>query len=908
MNVLKKPGVCAGWLILIFAVTLFAQTTGKIAGRVTDARNGSALVGANVMLQGTTRGAVTDANGDFFLINIAPGAYALRVRMLGYEAAIVQSISVSVNRTTTLPIKLHETAIAGEEVVVKADRIASKKDQTSSIRNVSSDQIKDLPVENLQAVVQMQAGIVQGHFRGGRLDEVAYMVDGIQVDESFNRGRAVTLEKEVVSEVEVITGTFNAEYGNAMSGIVNAVTKDGSNEWHATAAANLSNYFTPHKDIFIGLTDGQLARNQDYKLLLSGPLYKNKLTFLVNTRYQDNKNHLSGVRRFRVDDFSDFSQHDPTQWYSERSGDSAFVPMNWEKSGSLFGKITAKLGGNIKTSLSYSLNDGKGQTYAHEWKYVPDGRSTSYSRSELFALQTNHSVSNSIFYELKISHLQTRSNYYAFKNSADARYVHEDYSRNDGPGFLTGGNDKSYLRRTNESLSGKWDVTWQANKRHILKSGIAMTLHDLDNYSNSIRNFYYGKDYQFDFVYDSMAHKRRYLYYRPVLAPDSSIYADAYHVKPTEASAYLQDKMEYDNMVINLGVRFDYFNPETTYPTVIRNPSNQQRFPNNPEKMSQFPKAPATTQLSPRLGISYKLGDAALLRFAYGHFFQMPPLYALYANSKRLVPPTDFSTTMGNPVIKPQKTIQYEVGLWQQVRPGMSIEVAVFYRDIYDLLSARVITTFNQIRYGLYANKDYGNARGLELKYQALAGPVSAEVNYTLQYTRGNADDPTFSFNRAGQSMDPVNILIPMSWDQRHTLNIAVGVNTAAYGATLIGYYNSGTPYTWDPIAESALKRINLTPNNSSKPPQTSLDLRAFWSIYRDRHVSVRVLCTVYNLLDALNEVSVNSITGRAYSDIVRESQLLGHRSDFNDYYDRIHDPSMYAAPRQIKAGLEVMF
>jgi outer membrane receptor protein involved in Fe transport len=296
------------------------------------------------------------------------------------------------------------------------------------------------------------------------------------------------------------------------------------------------------------------------------------------------------------------------------------------------------------------------------------------------------------------------------------------------------------------------------------------------------------------------------------------------------------------------------------------------------------------------------------LRFAYGHFFQTPPLYALYANSKRLVPPTDFSTTMGNPVIKPQKTIQYEVGLWQQVRPGMSIEVAVFYRDIYDLLSARVITTFNQIRYGLYANKDYGNARGLELKYQALAGPVSAEVNYTLQYTRGNADDPTFSFNRAGQSMDPVNILIPMSWDQRHTLNIAVGVNTTAYGATLIGYYNSGTPYTWDPIAESALKRINLTPNNSSKPPQTSLDLRAFWSIYRVRHVSVRVLCSVYNLLDALNEVSVNSITGRAYSDIVRESQLLDHRSDFNDYYDRIHDPSMYAAPRQIKMGLEVMF
>jgi len=885
-----------------------AQTTGKIAGRITDSKTGEPLIGANVIIEETTSGSATDMNGDFFIINLTPGTYKLRIRMIGYETMLMENVAVSVNRTTSLTIKLKEAVIEGEEVVVAAERIAMKKDQTSSVRNVTSEQMQTLPVENLQTVVEMQAGIVQGHFRGGRLDEVSYLVDGMQVGEAFGRGRAVTVEKEVVSEVEVITGTFNAEYGNAMSGIVNAVTKDGGKAFQGSASVNMANYLTANKDIFIGLKDADLNRNQDYKAFLSGPIVGDRLTFVFNGRYQDDKNYLNGIRRFNPDDFSDFSEHDTTQWYTEHTGDNAFVPMAWSKTSSIFGKLSFKPISTVRTSLTYTLNKDESQGYSHDWKYNPDGRATSHGKSNLLAWQVNHTLSNSLFYEFKASYLYNWNGYYSYANPYDSRYVHDDYSRNDGPGFLTGGNDKSYSKRTNKDYNGKFDLTWQANKHHIVKGGAQWIQHDIDNNASSIRNYYYGKDYQFDFVYDSLAHKRTYLYYVPVLSPDSSIYADKYRVKPVEFSAYLQDKMEYENMVINLGLRFDYFDPQTTYPTVMRNPSNQLSFPDNQEKMSEFPQAPSVYQLSPRFGISYKLGDAALLRFAYGHFFQMPPLYALYQNSKRLVPPNDFGTTMGDPLIKPQKTIQYEVGLWQQLSEGMSLEVAVFYRDIYDLLSAKVITTFNQIRYGLYGNKDYGNARGFELKYEYFSGPIVAALNYTLQYTRGNADNPTFSFNRAGQSMDPVNILIPMSWDQRHTFNLSVGYNATKYGATLTGYYNSGTPFSWNPIPESPLARVNLFPNNSPKPSQVTIDMRAYYALYSVANVQLRLLLIAYNLLDNLNELSVNSITGRAYTDIVRQSQLDDHRSDFNDYYDRIHDPSMYAAPRQMKAGVEVIF
>ena len=240
--------------------------------------------------------------------------------------------------------------------------------------------------------------------------------------------------------------------------------------------------------------------------------------------------------------------------------------------------------------------------------------------------------------------------------------------------------------------------------------------------------------------------------------------------------------------------------------------------------------------------------------------------------------------------------------------PGMELDVAVFYRDIYDLLSAKVITTYNQIKYGLFSNKDYGNVRGLEVKYNLKYGSISASVNYTFQYTRGNADSPTFTFTQAGSNIDPVNRMIPMSWDQRHTFNISAGYYKPKYGVNITTFYDSGSPYTWSPIAENPLSRVNLYPNNDYKPVQLSVDLNAYYNIFEYKGIKGKLTLLVYNLLDRLNEVAVYSSTGRAYTTVARESEINSHQSDFNDYWDAIHNPGMYSAPRLIKAGFEVSF
>ncbi len=914
-------------LSFVFSASLFAQTTGKIAGFVFDGKSHEPLPGANIYLEGTSLGAATGLDGSFYIINIPPGKYDVHVEMVGYETKIIKGVRVSVNRTTNLKITLNESILQGEVIEVEADKITIKKDQTSAIRTVSSDQIKTLPVENLNQVVGLQAGVVKGHFRGGRSGEVSYMIDGLQVDDAFGgEGRRVDVETESVQDVEIITGTFNAEYGRAMSGVVNAIIKDGSDQFSMSFFNYLGNYYTAHKDVFIGLKDSEINRNQDYKLQVSGPIIKKHLNYFMNFRYQDNKNYLNGIRRFRVNDYSDFTSTDPREWYSEHTGDNKYVPMNGARNFSALAKVTAKFTDQLKLSFLYTGNRDEWKSYDHAYKYDPDGQATHHRTADMFALLLNHALSNSAFYEFKVSQLNSYYGFYLFKNPLDSGYVYDAFHGNVAEtGFYTGGQMKDHYENWQNETNVKFDITWQATSHHAIKTGFLYTLYDLKNQNTPVMHdttmteeelgqYYYGPD----------GH-RVYYNYHPVIFPDNSVYSDIYHVKPRAFSAYVQDKMEYQDLVINAGVRFDWFDPNTVYPSQLRNPANQLNFylkddqgqlildaqgnpiP-DPVRMSHYPKADPKMQISPRLGLAYQLGKKAVLHFSYGHFFQMPPMYALYQNHSFQVPPTDYTMTMGNAQLKAQKTVQYEIGLWQELIKNMGLEVNLFYRDIYDLLSTKIISTFNQIEYGLYTNKDYGNARGIEVKYDYFAAPVQVSVNYTLQYTRGNADNPLQTFTRAGSSMDPIPKLIPMSWDQRHTFNATVGYYKENYGLTLTGYYNSGTPYTWTPIEVNPISRVNLYPNNDYMPGSYSVDMFGFYKFKVTGKIQAKLELSVYNLFDRLNPVWVYGSTGRPYTTIVQPSDLANHRSDFNDYYDRIKNPSAYSAPRLVKLGIGFIF
>lgn len=894
-------------MIIIYYSALSAQTTGKISGTVKDADSGEALVGANIILVGTHQGAATDLQGDYYIINIIPGNYAIEARMMGYAPMRVENVRVFVNRTIGIDFSLKPEVIEGEVVTVQAEKMSIKKDQTNSIRNISSEDISILPAESVYEVVAMQPGVVGNHFRGGRSNEVTYLIDGVSVTDAFSHEQTTSnVNPEVVEDVEVITGTFNAEYGDAMSGVVNVVTKEGGNSIKGNISLQYGNYLTPHDNVYIGLKAGEFNRISDLKASIVGPLWKSKLFYVVNVRMNQDDGYLNGIRYFNVTDYSDFTPRDVENWHVESSGDSSITDMSWNENISAFAKLTFKPTNNLKLALSGTWNSGEGKSYSHAYRFNPTGVPAWHNETQLAILNINYLLSKAAFIDAKISYSDYWTGYYLYENPLEAAYVHDEYHRNNGPWFYTGGQDKSHSNRTEKKLSGKVDLTWQVSKQHSIKTGFDINQIELSQKAYTIRNAFEGSGIENEYI-ETPDGKRIYPNYRPIIHSNESIHTDEYQVEPIHGAYFIQDKMEFNMMVVNVGVRFDYFDPQTIYPSNYRNPANQDYYVES-ERMSIYPEADSKYQVSPRLGLSYDLGGSALLRFAYGHFLQLPPLNYYYQNSTFRIAASDFSTTTGNAQLQPQKTIQYEVGLYQQLSRSMSLEVAVWYKDIYDLVTASVFTTYNQRRYGVFTNKEYGNARGLELKYEFRQDFISAGVNYTLAFTRGIADNPYSSFTRAGSEMDPVNKLIPMNWDQRHTLNLYGGYNTPRWGSTLLCYIDSGQPYTWNPIPQSPLSAINLFPNNEYRPLQFSVDINAYYQIAKIYGMNLRLTLLVYNLFDRLNEEWVNSQTGRAYTAVVQETDILGHRSSFSTYEDVYQNPAMYSSPRMVKCGLNISF
>jgi outer membrane receptor protein involved in Fe transport len=237
-------------LSVLVSFSVFAGTTGKIVGTVTDKNSGEPLIGVNVIVEGTTLGATTDIDGTYLILNIPPGTYELVFQYLGYREHRISGVNVSVDLTTKVNVQLEEATIdLGEAVEVVADREVIRRDLTSSQAEVGAKEIANIPVEEFEDVLQLQAGVTRNdqggfHIRGGRASEVAYWVDGISVTDAFDGSNAVEIENNAIQSLQVISGTFNAEYGQAMSGIINIVTKEGGNQLSGSFSAYVGDYYS----------------------------------------------------------------------------------------------------------------------------------------------------------------------------------------------------------------------------------------------------------------------------------------------------------------------------------------------------------------------------------------------------------------------------------------------------------------------------------------------------------------------------------------------------------------------------------------------------------------------------------------------------------------------------------------
>ncbi|MBU2493798.1 MAG: TonB-dependent receptor [Bacteroidetes bacterium] len=881
------------FLIVLISTVSFGGTTGKISGTIIDNITGEALIGANIIIMGTNYGASTDIDGSYFIINIPPGTYDIKASTIGYSSVTITGVRVSVDQTTKIDFKLEEVSIEIESVVVSAERPIIQKDLTSTEAKVSGEQISMLPLEDIASVVNLQAGVVDGHFRGGRSNEVKYLVDGISVNDAYSGESSLNAEINSIEEVQVLTGTFNAEYGEALSGIVNQVTKVAGEKLDGDFSFYTGDYISSRKDLFTNINDISPSDAYNFQGNLSGPVpgLEKLLSFFISGRYNYDDGYLYGKRIFNPSDSSNFSANNPSDWHIGATGDNEYVPMNYNKKISLQGKLSINVGTGKGIVLSAMYHDSEYKNYNHIYKFNPDGDYTNFQKSILGIASYTLVLSNSAFIDIVASGIRSEFKEYVYEDPMDPRYVNPDRKSDvSGSAFYTGGTENWHFNHTTTSITGKTDFTWQINNVNQVKSGFEFQYHNLDY-----------KDFQI--VIDATTG------FKPGLPQEGSFNFNSYTSNPFQFAYYIQDKIELDYLVINAGLRFDYFEPDGEF---LKDPNRinlldelQPPFPD-----SLLTKAESKYQISPRIGLSYPITDKGAIHISYGHFFQIPPFENLYRNPNFRIPltgdfPSNIGNTIGNADLEPQQTIMYEIGLQQGLTEELGITITGYYKDIRNLLSTEIYIKNEFRKFSKLVNKDYGAVKGITLSLEKrFSGGFSATLDYTYQVAKGNASDPNDAFDKA-QSNPPIEAnkqLVPLNWDRTHSLNFTfTGGVPGDYIASFIGRLGSGLPYT--PSLQN--QRTGLE-NSDNRPGFFNVDLYVT-KYFEFGGNKISVFLKVYNLFDTANENDVFGDTGRAgYTlELTRNQQPPRGVNTLKEFFTR---PDFYSAPRQIILGASVSF
>ena len=234
--------------LFIGIISIFGQESGNIAGKIIDAKSGEGLPGVNIILKGTYYGAATDINGNFKINSISTGNYTVEISYIGYKTIQYTGTKIEAGKTKQLDVKLEESVLTlAQDVVVIGDKPLLDVEETQSKKTISKEDIENSIVENIGDVVVQQAGVIKSdnsiHIRGGRAYENAFLLDGVSVQDPLSgTGFGLQLSANSIEEVDVITGGYNAEFGQATSGVVNVRTREGSEKYHGYLSYKRDNF------------------------------------------------------------------------------------------------------------------------------------------------------------------------------------------------------------------------------------------------------------------------------------------------------------------------------------------------------------------------------------------------------------------------------------------------------------------------------------------------------------------------------------------------------------------------------------------------------------------------------------------------------------------------------------------
>ena len=837
---MKRLFIFLNLTVLVFCISthLFAGTSGTLAGYVTDAKTGAPLPGANVMVKGTHLGAATDDKGFFIIINVPPGIYSVTAQMIGYNPMIQHKVKVLVDLRTTIHFKLTEVVLDGKEVVVTAERPLIQKDVTATAHFISPDELEIIPVKTIQEVVDLQPGVAAGHIRGGRKTEVLYLVDGLPIQEVIEGEVGSDLPNSAIVDMTVQTGGFNAEYGNAMSGVVNIITKEGQEKYEVRGEVS-GTVMSEEPQPF---NDRLQPMDYIYELNLGGPIIREKLSYFISGNYRGPN----------------------TEWKREQFGNRMLVFNDYESYNyNVVGKLSIKPTTNLKINLSGLFSDWNWTEYDHIWKKNLEGLVPRSKRSYRFGMQLTHTLSKRLYYTFSLSQYAVLKSIYG-KSSRDQREVKYETGEDGLPdynGYVVYGDYPWWMDHEEHHTTAKIEAVDQFTDNHQFKTGFEYVYYDL-----------YKKN-----VY------RRELPAWGVGFPRYYSYDTDYHYFPKRGAAYFQDKIEYEGMVANIGLRYDFFDPTASRPAIEERLVDEQTqwIVHHEEKV----KASVKHQFSPRMGFGLPVTKTSEFRMNYGYFFQMPLFDYLYTNTNLNV--AQGFSPLGDPDLKPAKTVAYELGYKYQFKDDYLLDVTIFNKEVTNLIDSNTFLNTQSSRQtplsGLvqYVNMAHVNIQGSEIFLKKRAGDFfSGKVSYTFMVAKGTGSSETEQFDWLLQGYQVVLDEYYLSWDQRHTLVVNLDFRkTNNWGVNILWRWNSPLPFTLD-------DGIYTRPNGNRMEETSYLDIRL------DKNLSFLGLNFLFfseflNIFDTENILWVDSLG--------RTGGLLG-------------DPGAYDMGRRYRIGLGIRF
>ncbi len=766
-------------LILVGAICVFypgdgmAATTGKVTGVVTDAQ-GEALPGVNVVVQGTRRGAVTDADGYFLILAVDPGVYEVEASLVGYRTETIQNVLVQVELTTTVNIVLQEAAVELGELVVIAERPAVEPDKTVSRYIVGVEQVEQVPLaRNAAEVIELQPGVsLDGAMRirashtasvTNGTNEVFVEIDGIRlsnddgVAENNTASQVNSLARGALQEVAVVTGGMNAEYGNAQGGVISLVSREAKERYGGLGEYRLTLPGLKHWGANVydsPLLEGKTpdtgnpnidATRSDYDKALghflegnvSGPINP-QLGFFLST-YTDRQASV----------FPGPSNHAPFNLNTStnatyRPGDKYKIKLGttWVYKDGFNNGSTSVVRGPGGATTGVPPGGVRGISESGLNLYLPAGYSSSGKSprtDQVFYGVLTHTISPKTFYEVRVSFQRTSL------DTSDVPSETTDIVR--GANGFYGTRDIhafSWARRTRILLKG--DLSSQVTRGHFVKAGFEII-------RNSIE--------QQDIVYNTTRERN----IRLLGKGDPIVGMEPFN--PATYAAYIQDKMEFEGLIVNLGVRYEVLAPGESFGRAMdhvtwNHYNSLTRWRNVP-----IVDSPTQTAISPRLGISHPITDRSTIRFFTGRFHQFIGLQSLYNRTWRATGPDKdlngngqidemeifnalvypLAGEFGNVHMKPERTTNFEVGFDYNFYGDYVLGLTAFYKDQEGTLSSggsdffidEPVFGFNSSYTHAFFNRRFATSRGFELSFQKKFSQMTAlYVAYNVNWAKAH--------------------------------------------------------------------------------------------------------------------------------------------------------------------------